>query len=363
MVAVEPAQGRRQQEPADLVAAVVEDRRAPVRVDAHPWVRVLVEVRAVEGLETELVGGEVRRHPIQDHADAVLVQVVDEEHEVLRRPIARGRGEVARDLVTPRLVERMLHHRQELDVREAHARDVVGEAGGELAVGEPAAALLRHAHPGPDVDLVDGRRRAPRVDRVPPPHPIAVSPVVAEVPHDGGPSRRRLRVRGERVRLVDSLARDLRMDEVLVERAMTDGRDESFPDAGLLALVEPVRALVPAIEVADDADAFGVRRPYSEVGALGLRHRVRAELVEEVAVRALVEQVDVEGAQQRACRDAHAGATRSSRPRSGIATQSGRRFNSYRSSYSAFSSSIVLNCSSRSSFVCGSHDVLPAVER
>jgi hypothetical protein len=32
-----------------------------------------------------LVLGEVRRDPVEDHADAGLVQRVDQEHEVLRR--------------------------------------------------------------------------------------------------------------------------------------------------------------------------------------------------------------------------------------------------------------------------------------
>ena len=49
----------------------------------------------------------------------LLVQVVDQEHEVLRRAVAAGRGEVAGRLVAPGAVERMLRHRQELDVGEA----------------------------------------------------------------------------------------------------------------------------------------------------------------------------------------------------------------------------------------------------
>ena len=44
-------------------------------------VGVLVEVRAVEKGQAVLVGREVRRHPIENHADAVLVQVVDEVHQ------------------------------------------------------------------------------------------------------------------------------------------------------------------------------------------------------------------------------------------------------------------------------------------
>ena len=65
----------REQEAAHLVAAVVEDVAAPVGVEALPRVGVLVQVRAVEVGQAVLVGREVRRHPVEDHADAVLVQV------------------------------------------------------------------------------------------------------------------------------------------------------------------------------------------------------------------------------------------------------------------------------------------------
>src|SRR5438309_10974007 len=90
---------------------------------------------------------------------------------------------------------------------------------------------------------------------------------------------------------------------------------------------------------------------------------MRAKLFEEVAVRALVEEVQVERAEQRAGDHAHTGVTRSRIPRRGMRTQSGRRFNSYRSSYNAFSSSMVVSCSSRSSWDWGIHEAFPAVLR
>ena len=94
-----------------------------------PWrgIGVLVQVGAVEAGQAVGVGREVRRHPVEDHADAPLVEVVDEAHELLRRAVARGRGEVAGRLVAPRPVERVLHDRQQLDVGEAVGERVVGE--------------------------------------------------------------------------------------------------------------------------------------------------------------------------------------------------------------------------------------------
>ena len=90
VVLVQPEQGARDQEGADLVAAVVEDQRAPVLVLALARVGVLVERRAVEERQAVRVLGEMRRHPVHNHPDACLVAAVDEVHEVL------GRAEAAR---------------------------------------------------------------------------------------------------------------------------------------------------------------------------------------------------------------------------------------------------------------------------
>ena len=57
-----------------------------------------------------------------------------------------------------------------------------------------------------------------------------------------------------------------------------------------------VDAAVPAVEVADQADAIGIGRPHREVDADGRADRdpVRAELVERAIVRPFAEQVQIE---------------------------------------------------------------------
>ena len=194
-------------------------------------------MRPVEVLQAELVGRKVRGNPIEDHAQPALVEVVDEEHEVLRRSIPAGRREVALDLVAPRGVERVLHHRHELDVGEAEAQRVVGELRRELAIGEPPIVVLRHSHPRADVQLVYGPWRlapvGPRALR----HPLAVTPVVAQVPDDRGLPGWRLGECGERVGLVRAVPGDPRMDVVLVQRAVLDARHEPLPDPRLLSWV------------------------------------------------------------------------------------------------------------------------------
>jgi hypothetical protein len=125
-------------------------------------------------------------------------------------------------------------------------------------------------------------------------HPVAVVPLVIEVPDDGRGRGRLLVHEAERVGLVHAEAVVARLDVVLVAGAPADAGHEGFPDAGCADGMQRCVRL-PVVEVADDADAFGVGRPDGEVGAVNARRgaRVRAELQVQPVVRALVEQVQV----------------------------------------------------------------------
>ena len=133
VISLHPVQRVRDQEVLHLVAAVVEDLRAPVAVLAQARVGVFVQRRAVELGETMRVLRKMRGHPVEDHADAGLVALVDEGHEFLRRAVARSRRVVAHHLVAPRAIERMLGDAHELDVRVAHVDHVGNELLGGLA--------------------------------------------------------------------------------------------------------------------------------------------------------------------------------------------------------------------------------------
>ena len=95
---------------------------------------MLVQMSSVEIDQPVRIGGEVRGNPVENHADALLVQVIDEVHEVLGRAVARRGREISGGLVAPRPVERMLGDRHQLHVREAQVEHVVGELVGDVAV-------------------------------------------------------------------------------------------------------------------------------------------------------------------------------------------------------------------------------------
>ena len=95
VVLLQPEQRVGDQEGAHLVAAVVEDQRAPLAMLALARIGMLVERGAVEEHQAVRVLGEVRRHPIHNHADARLVAAIHEVLEIVGRAEARRGREVA----------------------------------------------------------------------------------------------------------------------------------------------------------------------------------------------------------------------------------------------------------------------------
>ena len=158
-----PVEGVREQEVPHLVPREVEDQRAPVGMRAAARVVVLVERRAVEARERPLVAREVRRHPVEQHADPGGVERVDERPEVVGRAEGRLRREVAAHLVAPRRRVRVLHHRHQLDVGEAELGHVRHELRRRARATRGPGATSRRAPRRSRAAAVSGsaaRRRA-----------------------------------------------------------------------------------------------------------------------------------------------------------------------------------------------------------
>ena len=61
----------------NFVAPVVENVSAPIGMLAFAWIKVLVKRRAVESSQRKRVFRKMRRHPIHNHADTALMQMID----------------------------------------------------------------------------------------------------------------------------------------------------------------------------------------------------------------------------------------------------------------------------------------------
>ena len=305
VVLLQPVQRVGDQEVAHLGAAVVEDQRAPVRVLAAARIGVLVQRPAVEADQRPLVLGEVRGHPVDDHADPRLVQAVDEEPEVVRVAEPGGRRVVGGDLVPPGAAEGVLGDRQELDVGEPQGADVADQLVGQLAVAQPLP-------PGAEVHLVDAHRLVVQVLGGPRGDPLLVAPDVVRLHHHRRRRGRDLGAVGHRVGLLPPRsvpAEDLQ----LVPGAGADPGDEQLPDPAGPQAAHRVPAPDPVVEVRDHPDRQGVRRPDRERRPLDLPHRageaphVRPEHVPQLLVAALGDQVQVDLAEggQEAVRVVH----------------------------------------------------------
>ena len=168
---LEPVRRVGDEEVAHLAAPEVEHVGAPVGLLAAAGVGVLVERGAVEARQRPLVLGEVRRHPVEDDADARLVEPVDEVTELVGGPEARGWCVVRRDLVAPARRVGVLGDRHQLDVGEAELADVGRQLVGELGVGETRA-------PRPEMHLVGRHRGVVRVSRATSVEPLVVGPLI-----------------------------------------------------------------------------------------------------------------------------------------------------------------------------------------
>ena len=72
---------------------------------AEPWVGMVVEMRAVKLGEPMRIVWKVRGRPVNQHTDSGLMCRIDEGHEVFRRSVPAGDGEIAGGLIAPGSVE------------------------------------------------------------------------------------------------------------------------------------------------------------------------------------------------------------------------------------------------------------------
>ena len=156
VILLQPPDGRRQQEAAHLPAAIVKDPGAPALVLPFQAVAVFIEARAVKLDKPVLILAEMRRHPVQKHRHAGLMERVHQIFQILRRSVAGGRGKVPCALVAPGGVQGVLRHGHQLHRRVAHVGHIGRQLVGQLPVVKGAAVGI--AAPGTGMHLIDVQR-------------------------------------------------------------------------------------------------------------------------------------------------------------------------------------------------------------
>ena len=130
----DPVKGIGHKEVLDFRTAVIINLGTPVRMLALTRILVLIELCSVETCKTCGVFREVSRYPVKDDADSLLMEIVDHVLEVVRSSVAGCRCIIARDLISPGSVKRMLGNTHQLDMSVAHVLAVIGCFLSELTI-------------------------------------------------------------------------------------------------------------------------------------------------------------------------------------------------------------------------------------
>ena len=293
MIAVHPEHGAGDQEALDLLHAVVKDHRAPFLVLTAAGVGILIAGGAVEHVQAVAILREVGRDPVQNDADARLMQLVDEGHEVLRRAVAACRGKIARDLIAPAAVEGILGDGQQLHMGVAHflyVRDqLVGQLG--IVVGHAVFGVLHL--PAAGLQLVNGHRAVDDIPLFLVTDPGGIPPGVAlNIIDLAAVGRAGLGMEGIRVSLIDQLI-CRGGDAVFIDIKLFDAGNEALPDT-VRHLFHGVLAGRPAVEVTHNGNSLGVRCPDTEhrAGLAVFLAQMRTEVAIGLLIVALLEQIN-----------------------------------------------------------------------
>src|SRR6266487_3788849 len=123
-------------------------------------------------------------------------------HEVFGQSEPARGGEVAERLIAPRAAVRMLHYRQELDVRETRLSQMIWEISGSLSIRHPSIIVFRGPLPRAEMHLVDRPWRVERIFSGTVSHPFLIVPGRFQIPDNWSCSGRKLPVERKRIALV-----------------------------------------------------------------------------------------------------------------------------------------------------------------
>ena len=293
MVVVHPEHSAGRKEAGNLVHSVVKDHCPPLFMLAAAGVGVLIAGGAVKHIQPVTVLGEVGGHPVQNNADAGLVQLIHQGHKILGGAVAAGRGKVAGDLIAPAAVKGVFGNGQQLHMGVAHIFYVRDQLVRQLGV-VVRNLLFGILHlPAADLHLIDGHRTVDGVFFGLFGAPCGVAPSVVfnivDLAAVGGAG---LGMESVGVSLVEKLV-PLRGDAVFIGVKFLDTRHEQFPDAVGYGM-QRMLARCPTVKVAHQRYGFCVGRPYPEhcTGLTVLLTQMRTEIAICLLIVALFKQIN-----------------------------------------------------------------------
>ena len=251
MIFLRPEQGICHQEIPHLRTFKIEHRC--IRKGAS----VLIERRTVKVRRTEGILREARAGPFHDNADPLPVQCVHHGPELVRSTVPGGGRIETGALVSQRLVQRMLHQRQQLDMGIVHFCRVIRKLLPELRI--------RHsAVPSAGISLESRERHLFRRVLLPRLHPGFIGPAESvRCRYHGSGARSQFGFPGVGICLqADLPVRPL--DLILVEFPGLHAGKKDLEHAAFIKLPHLMTSSVPSVEGPDYRDPHGAGCPDSK---------------------------------------------------------------------------------------------------
>src|SRR5579872_1305907 len=114
--------------------AVIKDVGVPMGMEPLPRIFMFVERCSIESSKRKFIGGKMGRDPIDDHANPLLMEIIDKVLKIFRRSKTACRGVITADLIAPRLIERMLANRHQFNMAKSHLFAILSQLVGQLPV-------------------------------------------------------------------------------------------------------------------------------------------------------------------------------------------------------------------------------------
>ena len=251
------------QEVLHFRSAVIVNQRAPVWMGSLSRVKMLVQTRSVKRRKPEGIAWEVCRYPVENNTDVILMHRIHKIAEVIRRSVSCSRCVIARHLIAPGLVERMLHHWHQFYMGVAELFHIRSQHRSDLTVVIKFTAIVRF-FPGAKMHFINRDRRFVALCNATLLHPVLVLPgIFSKVKHNT------CIVWAQLCRICVRIRFQIRqtapgLDFVLIDVARADTRNKEFVDPGLQK-IHLICSSVPVIEVSDNADTDRIRCPDCEV--------------------------------------------------------------------------------------------------
>ena len=266
MIFLHPIQSVCNQIIAHLRSAVIINQGSPVRMKSLSGILMLIQTGSVKSGKPIGIPRKMRRHPVENHTDPRPVHLIHKVHEIFRRTVTRGRRIIADHLIAPGFVQRMLHHRHQLNMGISHLFHIINYFRRKFPVTVKLSAvggLLK----GAKIQLVNAHGLIFRLRRRTLLKPLAVLPrKTIDIPNNRGALRSKLRSEAIGICL-QKYQPAFHFNFIFIAFPLFHIRNEYLKNSGIPKPSHLMGSAVPAVKIAYHADTQGIWRPHCKISA------------------------------------------------------------------------------------------------